>query len=873
MRRPGRGEAVGLLLLLLLPAAAHGPALWEGRLLGPGDGAALHYPARALVWEAYRRGELPAWNPAIFLGTPLLAAYRPGAFYPPMALGALLPPYAAFQSLVLLSLGAAAVLVHLYVRRLGGGPVGAYVAGLSFSLGPYLVGHLGDTATVVAAPLLPLVLLAAESHVNRSGTARAAGLSAALALLLLAGSPEAARAGLALLAARLAVAHGYPRTTRGPTLGASAAAVAAGLALAAPQVLPSLLALKDAGRTLTGLATVEPALPGATGLVLRYVSHTPAPSFALAALPLIASRSAVRVHGLALALCLALQWRRGPLAAPGALALVFDFALATLAGLSLSAQWAARREPLGRRLRTYLLFASLASAAALSVSAAALGPLPQNLTASVGVLAMAMILYLSLAPSPRLVSAGVWLLPLTVSFLLQPHGRRVWASAPTRAQLEEGSPTRLAIDDRLGVRRRERVLTLTRSWPAAEAYDLAFGSLAVAAGRRAAEGYDPLVALRTRALLGGMGVAGALPGAFFRGDPARLELLGIRWAQLPASGLRAEEGPGEPLDLVLEPGRPRVFPVPIMPATTVAVESHLSEAVAVPDGLPVAEIELQLASGRTLAVPLRAGLHTAEWAHDRPDVAPRVAHRRAPIAGTRLDAGGFAGHSYLGRVELPGRYWVQGVRLARPPGEFHLTLRRLSLEDTPTARVAGVTQPAAFVSDTAHFREAAVTPMARLYELPNAVPAARVVAEVRALPDDEAVLRALGTWRAAGLDVRRHVVARADEAAAIALPALSRPGRAEMRRVTPGRIDVRADGPGLLVVAESWDAGWTVTLDGEPAPVHRVNHSQLAAVVPAGVHRASFRYAPPGLGPGLVLCGLAALGALGAGVKEARARR
>ena len=42
---------------------------------------------------------------------------------------------------------------------------------------------------------------------------------------------------------------------------------------------------------------------------------------------------------LSLALCLALQWGRGPLAAPGALSLVFDLALAILAGLSLSEQW------------------------------------------------------------------------------------------------------------------------------------------------------------------------------------------------------------------------------------------------------------------------------------------------------------------------------------------------------------------------------------------------------------------------------------------------------------------------------------------------------------------------------------------------------
>src|SRR5262249_43855614 len=188
-------------------------------------------------------------------------------------------------------------------------------------------------------------------------------------------------------------------------------------------------AAMEAGRQTTGLATTRGALlPGLTGLVLRYVSHTPAPSLALAALPLAIARREVRVFGVALALCLALQWGRGPLAAPGALALVFDFTLAVLAGLSLSAQWEARRDPLGRRLRTWFLVAALSSAAALSVSATVLGPLSQALTGPVGVLALALILYFSLAASPHPLRAGVFLLPLTVSFLLQPVSPAAWAA-------------------------------------------------------------------------------------------------------------------------------------------------------------------------------------------------------------------------------------------------------------------------------------------------------------------------------------------------------------------------------------------------------------------------------------------------------------
>src|SRR5688500_12537619 len=176
-------DAPLLLLLAALPVLAHAPAWWEGRLLGPGDGAALHFPLKAAVWESYRDGEIPSWNPTIFLGTPLLAAYRPGAFYPLTAALSALEPFAAFQVLVLASLALAGALCFLYLRRLGAERVGAFVGSLSFCLGPYLAGHLADSATLVAAPLLPLLLLAAESHMNRGTAGRAAGLSLTLALL------------------------------------------------------------------------------------------------------------------------------------------------------------------------------------------------------------------------------------------------------------------------------------------------------------------------------------------------------------------------------------------------------------------------------------------------------------------------------------------------------------------------------------------------------------------------------------------------------------------------------------------------------------------------------------------------------------------
>jgi len=811
-------------LLFALPALAYAPALLGGRLLAPGDGFALHFPLKVAVWEAYGRGALPGWNPGIFLGTPLLAAYRPGAFHPLVAALFPLPPFAAFQVLVLASLGAAAALTYAYVRRLGGEPVGAFFAGLAFALGPYLVGHLGDTATVVAAPALPLVLLAAEALLARPAAAwRVAGLAAALAVLLLAGSPGAARAGLALLAGRLLVSTLDARGPRRARLLAGALAVGAGVLLAAPQLVPALLAAREAGRPLTGLAGDRAAwLPGATGLVLRYVSHTPAVPLALAALPLALSQPTILVLGAAVFVSLALQWGRSPLAAPGAAPFAFDFTLCVLAGLSLSAQWRHRREPLGRRLRAWFLFFALASSAALSLAAAALGPLPDVLAGAVGVLALALILYFSHAASPVRVQAGVWLLPLTVSFLLQPHGRGVWEQAPGREAIARGTGTREAIERAMGPRRSDRSLALVTEWPRGRVPDLAYGSVAALGGRRSANGYDPLVPLRTRVALGGMGVGGTLPPSFLRTDPARLEMLGVRWVELPDSTLLATEpAAARPLTAEVAPGRHRFFPFPIRPATAVRLVSWLAEAGPAPEEAVVATVSVRLASGRAFELPLRG-----------------------------RDTG--AGEPQRASLRLPGRYYVDAVRLDRAPGPGRLMVNGLELFDVLTQRVTPVSDASGYVSDGGRLREVASMPGLRLFEVPGMQPA-RVVGKLRVMPTEQAVARALDLLPQIGLDPQKEALVSAAHAGEVTLPRQARAGKADLARSEPGRLDVRAEGPGLLVVSEAWDAGWTAEVDGAAAAVHRVNLAQMGVVLDAGIHRVRFAYRPRGLSAALAL--------------------
>jgi hypothetical protein len=854
-------EALVLGLLGALPLAAFAPALRQGRLLGPGEATAFHYPQRLAAWESWP--EPPSWNPSIFGGTVLLASYPVGALYPPTLAAALLEPFLAFNVLVLVSLALAGVLTFLYLRALGAGTLGSFVAGLSFSLGPYLVDHLEDTATIVASPTLPLLLWAAEAHLRRSSLAKAALLAGALALLLLAGSREALGAGGILLGLRLLLGHSSAASRARPSFLLTGGALLSGVLLAAPQLLPTLLALPAAGKGSLGLgASHRVVLPGLTGRILRYVSHTPAPALALSTLPLALESAPVRIFQAALALVLGLQWGRGPLAAPGALSMAFDFCLAVLAGLSLSAQWKRRLEKGGRRLRAYFLFAAIASAGALSVSAAALGPLPEELAPAVGILALSLILYFSLGASPEPVRAGVFLLPLTVSFLLQPGAREVWDTAPTRNDLVQGTPTAQSIGKAMGPRAGRRALALVRSWPRLEAADLAYGNLSLPMGRRSANGYDPMVPARTRRGLGGMSSAGLLPGAFFRTDPTRLDLLGILWVEVPTTALttRADtSGLGDTLDITLAPARPRFFPLPITPATEVRIASHLSGAIDVGDDQPIARVRVRLASGRDLELLVRAGRDTSEWAYDRPDVRPVVRHQKARVLESISDSkGGFEGHRYLGILPLRGRYLVEGLEVERLPGPGEFTLSRLGLMDLRTGSTAPLSLAAGYVSDEAHFREAFATPSVRLFELPQSLGPARVTETLRVLESDEAVLHAVDFPELSGFDPRREALATARDARGFALPPGGVASRAEVTRNRGGRVAVEAAGPGLLVLAESFDPGWSARVDSQEAPILRVNHVQMGVALPPGSHFVEFRHHARGLrmGMGLALCPL-----------------
>jgi hypothetical protein len=92
---------------------------------------------------------------------------------------------------------------------------------------------------------------------------------------------------------------------------------------------------------------------------------------------------------------------------------------------------------------------------------------------------------------------------------------------------------------------------------------------------------------------------------------------------------------------------------------------------------------------------------------------------------------------------------------------------------------------------------------------------------------------------------------------------------------SPNRITAAwhvGDG-GMMRVLETWDPGWSATVNGEPVPVYRADFAFLAVPVPAGSVEVELRYRPEGWHLGLAGSGLGLLGLLACWLAERTHRR
>jgi Bacterial membrane protein YfhO len=123
----------------------------------------------------------------------------------------------------------------------------------------------------------------------------------------------------------------------------------------------------------------------------------------------------------------------------------------------------------------------------------------------------------------------------------------------------------------------------------------------------------------------------------------------------------------------------------------------------------------------------------------------------------------------------------------------------------------------------------------------QALPRAWVPHHVNVVKDDHQALSAM-----AGLDYDpRQTAFMTDE---LRLPDAMQ-GQASVRYESPTKaeLDVEMQTAGLVLLADSWNAGWRAELDGASCPINRVDVALRGFQVPAGKHRIICAYDPPSL--------------------------
>ena len=884
-----RRDIIAAVLLAVLVLAV----FWRAVLGGVfyfGDIFQLHYPLRSALARELRRLSLPLWTPDVLAGYPLLAEGQLGALYPPnLILHTLLPVPIALDLFILGHYVWAALGAYAFGRRIRLYPRAALCAGLVYALGGFMVAHLNHVNIVACASWLPWMFLLTDrllaSAVPSHPARNALWLALAVGLGFLAGHAQ-----IALLSLLATVAYGlYLAVVVRPPAKVVALfglAVALGVALSAPQLLPSYeltrLSVRSEGldpefftsfslHPLYIINLLWPFVlgnpyPNASVELVAYVGWLPL-LLALAAplalrrgiqaafRPVKRTRFFVGMAVIAVLLALGrwnpaymallrlpvLQWFR----VPARYLYLFSFSAAMLAGMGLDVLLNRVRglDYTAEDPRGWLV---ILAAAVLTLLAAWLVPDADALVGiwswlplAFGVLALGWLLWTLLGRGSSYVARATGALVLIVIDLLAFNAVYNLTYNQTMPLAEfTAAPRSLSY-----FRAQEgvyRIYTHEEIVPVLpvmrESY---YPNLSLIHGLASANGSFPL-----------------LPSGYARFveqmTPRMLDLLGIEYFLIPQ--LLPVDEASEFYDLenpyALNPVG-RVIEIPPTPAATVEVHSYVSHSVDWPDGHPVAEIKLHGTEGQLEAISLQAGWHTAEWAYDRSDVSQDVRHRQAPVVRTWPARSGFppenhSGYVYRARFQLASPFRVQSIEVRPLVPQAYLRIERLILIDEQGGHNT-LAQLVNMGDHTLSYRSEDVA----VYRNHDVLPRAFVVHRARAVQDDDEALQLL---RQDDFEPRAEVLLAAEQVHS-SLFASNEADRVDLltydsQRVT---VDVEASADGYLVLTDAWYPGWRVRVDGQEAPLLRADVIFRAVQVPAGRHVVEFEYVPQSFRVGLVV--------------------
>jgi Bacterial membrane protein YfhO len=388
-----------------------------------------------------------------------------------------------------------------------------------------------------------------------------------------------------------------------------------------------------------------------------------------------------------------------------------------------------------------------------------------------------------------------------------------------------------------------------------------------------AAGYEPLASKRYCQVFGGC------PGfeTPIFGEPSDLQILDPRWQGLdllnvrfviqptPRQGWTEKDGArfasADARQFDLAAGSSVIFGGASAEVDTLSLVTVTANSTPLPQGAKVADLIIHTADGRRIEREIKAGVDTAEWAYERPDVKSVIRHS-LPRVYARLPAEGFSALRYWTKFDLGGKTAVDSVELKCVAEGVTLTVFKTTLYDS--------SGDGAFLLSRRlpeHWRKVYDQGDAQIYENPRALPRVWMAAKAEVVSAEESLRRVRGESQQP-FNPRETALLELDGKPQPELPQgdFKTPPETRIVNYEPNRLAIEtvADKSGVLVASEVNYPGWQATMDGQPAEILTADYLLRGVVVPEGRHRVEMRYTAPAARRGAIISALTLITLAGA---------
>lgn len=361
-------------------------------------------------------------------------------------------------------------------------------------------------------------------------------------------------------------------------------------------------------------------------------------------------------------------------------------------------------------------------------------------------------------------------------------------------------------------------------------------------------GYEPLVSSRLQDLMEARTSGKTLNlQAVYRHAPI-VDLLGLKYLLAPTLQSQNESRADfskVALGLNLLPLESLSFEANSNQTSRLLIVSYLANSEEAMQAQEVGKIQISTRPGEIITRVLRAGIDTAEWAWDRPDLQTNLGHQKAQVfndfSSGRSD---FKGHNYITTIELPNSLSIESIEFTNTSRRTWIVLEGVALQDNVNSPLQ-VLQVRDLLGSLPGYQRVGQSGYAWIFENNHALPRAwspqqsimasesqiRDALLLGNLPNGDnfdparTMLVETGSQLASGEDIPASVKTIAYEG-----------GRIE--------LSVSAAATANVVVSESYYPGWRLQIDGKDAPLERVNFILIGFGVPPGLHRAVLWYEP-----------------------------